>query len=153
MAHDTLYTSVALLANLIRLTKLTPSPYHCTTFQQPNPIPLLDTLPTHLHQRNLAFRQSLESLNPAQRQAVERIEGWRALGDNVIETIINKSETVKDLKGKAKTKDLSAKEKKQLTDEEKEFKSKRKLVELPRVYRRVGGGKCQAAISSFLRFA
>ena len=75
MAHDTLYTSVALLANLIRLTKLTPSPYHCTTFQQPNPIPLLDTLPTHLHQRNLAFRQSLESLNPAQRQAVERIEG------------------------------------------------------------------------------
>jgi hypothetical protein len=61
--------------------------------------------------------------------AVERIEGWRALGDNVIETIINKSETVKDLKKKARDGDLSDKEKKQLTDEEKEYKSKRKLVQ------------------------
>jgi hypothetical protein len=34
--------------------------------------------------------------------AVERIEGWRALGDKIIETIINKSEKVKDLKNKAK---------------------------------------------------
>jgi len=67
--------------------------------------------------------------NPEAMAAVERIEGWRALGDNVIETIINKSEMVKDLKDKAKNKDLSAKEKKQLTDEEKEYKSKRKLVQ------------------------
>lgn len=67
--------------------------------------------------------------NPEAMAAVERIEGWRALGDNIIETIINKSETVKDLKDKAKDKDLSAKEKKQLTDEEKEYKSKRKLVQ------------------------
>ena len=67
--------------------------------------------------------------NPEAMAAVERIEGWRALGDNVIETIINKSETVKDLKDKAKNKDLSTKEKKQLTDEEKEYKSKRKLVQ------------------------
>jgi len=67
--------------------------------------------------------------NPEAMAAVERIEGWRALGDNIIETIINKSETVKDLKDKAKEKDLSAKEKKQLTDEEKEYKSKRKLVQ------------------------
>ncbi|MGX0978865.1 hypothetical protein ACSSVY_004610, partial [Roseovarius sp. MBR-51] len=37
--------------------------------------------------------------NPEAMAAVERIEGWRALGDNVIETIINKSEKVKDLKG------------------------------------------------------
>lgn len=51
--------------------------------------------------------------------AVERIEGWRALGDNVIETIINKSESVKELKKKAKDGDLSAKEKKELTEEEK----------------------------------
>jgi hypothetical protein len=35
--------------------------------------------------------------------AVERIEGWRALGDNIIETIINKSEKVKELKNKPKT--------------------------------------------------
>jgi hypothetical protein len=67
--------------------------------------------------------------NPEAMAAVERIEGWRTLGDNIIETIINKSETVKDLKDKAKEKDLSAKEKKQLTDEEKEYKSKRKMVQ------------------------
>jgi hypothetical protein len=67
--------------------------------------------------------------NPEAMAAMERIEGWRALGDNIIETIINKSDKVKALKNKAKEKDLSAKEKKQLTDEEKEYKSKRKLVQ------------------------
>jgi len=61
--------------------------------------------------------------------AVERIEGWRTLGDNVIETIINKSDRVKELKNKAKNKNLSAKEKKELSAEEKEYKSKRKLVQ------------------------
>jgi hypothetical protein len=59
--------------------------------------------------------------------AVERIEGWRSLGDNIIETIINKS--VKELKNKAKERDLTEKEKKELTAEEKEYKSKRKLVQ------------------------
>ena len=67
--------------------------------------------------------------NPEAMAAVERIEGWRALGDNIIETIINKSEKVKELKNKAKDSDLTAKQKKQLTDEEKEYKSKRKLVQ------------------------
>lgn len=67
--------------------------------------------------------------DPEAMAAVERIEGWRALGDNVIETIINKSEKIKDLKNKAKEKDLSKKEKKELTDEEKEFKSLRKKVQ------------------------
>jgi hypothetical protein len=67
--------------------------------------------------------------NPEAMAAVERIEGWRALGDNIIETIINKSDKVKALKNKAKEKDLSAKEKKELSDEEKEYKSKRKLVQ------------------------
>jgi hypothetical protein len=61
--------------------------------------------------------------------AVERIEGWRALGDNVIETIINKSEVVKELKNKVKNGELSDKEKKELTAEEREYKSKRKLVQ------------------------
>jgi hypothetical protein len=61
--------------------------------------------------------------------AVGRIEGWRALGDNIIETIINKSEKVKALKNKAKDEDLSAKERKELSAEEKEYKSKRKLVQ------------------------
>ena len=67
--------------------------------------------------------------NPEAMAAVERIEGWRALGDNIIETIINKSEKVKDLKNKAKKKELSNKEKKELTDEEREYKSKRKMVQ------------------------
>ncbi len=67
--------------------------------------------------------------NPEAMAAVERIEGWRALGDNIIETIINKSEKVKVLKNKAKDRDLTEKQKKQLTDEEKEYKSKRKLVQ------------------------
>jgi hypothetical protein len=68
--------------------------------------------------------------NPEAMAAVERIEGWRTLGDNVIETIINKSDKVKDLKNKAKEgKKLTAKEQKLLTEEEKEYKSKRKLVQ------------------------
>lgn len=67
--------------------------------------------------------------NPEAMAAVERIEGWRALGDNVIETIINKSETVKDLKKKAKEGELSKAEKKELSDEEKEYKSKRKQIQ------------------------
>ena len=71
------------------------------------------------------------SKNPEAMAAVERIEGWRALGDNIIETIINKSEKIKDIKDKAKANDgeLTPKEKKELTAEEKEFKSKRKLVQ------------------------
>lgn len=67
--------------------------------------------------------------NPEAMAAVERIEGWRSLGDNVIETIINKSEKVKELKNKAKEKNLTKKQQKQLSDEEKEYKSKRKLVQ------------------------
>jgi len=61
--------------------------------------------------------------------AVERIEGWRSLDDNIIETIIAKSEKVKDLKKKAQEGELSRKDKRELTAEEKEYKSKRKLVQ------------------------
>src|SRR5690606_36956335 len=67
--------------------------------------------------------------NPEAMAAVQRIEGWRALGDNIIETIINKSEKVKELKKKAKDDDLTAREKKELSDEEKEYKSKRKQIQ------------------------
>jgi hypothetical protein len=76
---------------------------------------------------NDTLRRILDS--PEALAAVERIEGWRTLGDHVIETIINKSEKVKELKNKAKGKDLTEKQKKQLTQEEKEYKSKRKLVQ------------------------
>ena len=67
--------------------------------------------------------------NPDAMAAVARIEGWRALGDNIIETIINKSDKVKELKNKAKNGKLTEKQKMQLTEEEKEYKSKRKLVQ------------------------
>jgi hypothetical protein len=67
--------------------------------------------------------------NPDAMAAVERIEGWRALGDHIIETIINKSEKVKALRNKARDQSLSAKEEKELSDDEKEYKSKRKLVQ------------------------
>jgi hypothetical protein len=76
---------------------------------------------------NDTLRRVLES--PEAMAAVERIEGWRALGDNIIETIINKSAKVKDLKARAKERDLTEREKKELTDEEKEYKSKRKMVQ------------------------
>jgi hypothetical protein len=76
---------------------------------------------------NNTLRRILD--DPEALAAVERIEGWRSLGDNIIETIINKSEKVKELKGKGKDRDLTAKEKKELSDEEKEYKSKRKQIQ------------------------
>ncbi len=76
---------------------------------------------------NETLRKILD--NPEAMSAVARIEGWRVLGDNVLETIINKSEAVKALKNKAKDKALTGKEKRELTAEEKEYKSKRKLVQ------------------------
>jgi len=76
---------------------------------------------------NDTLRRVLDS--PEAMAAVERIEGWRALGDNVIETIINKSEKVKELKNKAKDGELSKPEKKELSDEEREYKSKRKQIQ------------------------
>lgn len=66
--------------------------------------------------------------NPEAMASVERIEGWRSLGGNIIETIINKSKMLKGPKKNTKDRDLTAKEKKQLTEEEKKYKSKRKLV-------------------------
>ena len=58
--------------------------------------------------------------------ALMSIEGFRSL-NNDIETIINLSDSVK--KAKAKGDKLTLKEKKELTDEEKEYKSKRKLIQ------------------------
>ncbi len=67
--------------------------------------------------------------NPDAMEAVKRIEGWRTLGDNIIETIINKSDKIKEIKEKGKEGELTSKEKKKLTEEEKDYKSKRKLVQ------------------------
>jgi Type III restriction enzyme, res subunit len=76
---------------------------------------------------NLTLRKILDSKEAM--EAVMRIEGFRALGSDIIETIINKSDKVKDLKNKEKGGGLTPKEKKELTAEEKEYKSKRKLVQ------------------------
>lgn len=59
--------------------------------------------------------------------ALMRIEGFRSLNSD-IETIINKSEAVKKAKKDEEDK-LSAKEKKQLTEDEKESKSLRKQIQ------------------------
>lgn len=59
--------------------------------------------------------------------ALMNIEGFRTLNDN-IETIINRSEKVKQAK-KEKGDDLTPKEKKELSEEEKEAKSLRKQVQ------------------------
>mgnify|MGYP006279048195 CR=1 FL=1 len=76
---------------------------------------------------NETLRRIME--NAAAMAAVERIEGWRDLADNILETIINKSEAVKDLKAIAKDRELTTAEKQELTAEEKEYKSKRKMVQ------------------------
>lgn len=76
---------------------------------------------------NATLRRILD--NPEALAAVESIEGWRALGDNIIETIINKSEKVKELQDKAKGGKQTTQEKKELTAEEKEYKSKRKQIQ------------------------
>lgn len=62
-------------------------------------------------------------------KAIQNIEGFRSLGDNVFETIINKSEKIKELKKKAKEVELTPKDKAELTQEEKEQKSLRRQVQ------------------------
>ena len=61
-------------------------------------------------------------------QALMNIEGFRSLNSD-IETIINKSESVKKAKEKANDEDLTPKEKRKLTEEEKEYKSLRKQMQ------------------------
>lgn len=65
--------------------------------------------------------------NPAAMAALMKIEGFRSLNKD-IETIINKSDAVKKAKKENDSK-LTAKEKKQLTEAEKEYKSKRKQIQ------------------------
>jgi hypothetical protein len=65
--------------------------------------------------------------NPAAMDALMKIEGFRSLNQD-IQTIINKSEAVKKTK-KEGTDKLTPKEKKELSEEEKEYKSKRKQIQ------------------------
>lgn len=61
-------------------------------------------------------------------QALMSIEGFRNLNQDIA-TIINKSEAVKKAKKEANDRELSAEEKKKLTEEEKEYKSLRKQIQ------------------------
>ena len=61
-------------------------------------------------------------------EAVMRIEGFRALGNDVFETVINISERVKMTK-REKGDAITPKERKELSEEEKEYKSKRKQIQ------------------------
>ncbi len=66
--------------------------------------------------------------NPDAMNAIMNIEGFRALGSDIFETVVNKSEKVSATK-KEKDGDLTKKERKELTEEEKEYKSKRKQIQ------------------------
>jgi len=66
--------------------------------------------------------------NPDAMEALMGIEGFRSLNQD-IETIINKSESVQKTKVEANDRELTKKEKKELTDDEKEFKGKRKQIQ------------------------
>ena len=66
--------------------------------------------------------------NPDALNAVMNIEGFRALGNDIFETVVNKSDAVKKAK-KEKGEDATPAEKKELTAEEKEYKSKRKQIQ------------------------
>lgn len=60
-------------------------------------------------------------------EAIMKIEGFRALGSDIIETVINKSESVK--KAKKDGGDLTKKQKEKLSQEEKEYRNKRKEIQ------------------------
>ena len=75
---------------------------------------------------NMTLRKIMD--NEAAMDAIMNIEGFRALGSDIFETVVNKSEKVSATK-KEKGGDLTKKEKKELSDEEKEYKSKRKQIQ------------------------
>ena len=66
--------------------------------------------------------------NKAAMQALMSIEGFRNLNQD-IETIINKSEAVKKTRKEKNDQDLTPNEKRQLTEEEKEYKNRRKQIQ------------------------
>lgn len=66
--------------------------------------------------------------NPEAMAALMNIEGFRSLNAD-IETIINKSEHVKNTKKNKDPEAMTPREKKELTDEEKEYKSKRREIQ------------------------
>jgi len=66
--------------------------------------------------------------NEAAMNAIMNIEGFRALGNGIFETVINISEEVKKIK-KDRSKKPTDKQKKELSAAEREYKSKRKQIQ------------------------
>lgn len=81
---------------------------------------LLVNVDNNTLQRLMASKEAMEAL--------KNIEGFRNLNQD-IETIINKSEAIKKIKKEANDREFSTKEKKELTEEEKEYKSLRKQIQ------------------------
>ena len=75
---------------------------------------------------DLTLERLLE--NKKAMQALMNIEGFRRLNKD-LETIINKSHSIKDKKMMANDRDLTKKEKQTLSEEEREYKSKRKQIQ------------------------
>jgi hypothetical protein len=75
---------------------------------------------------NDTLRKIMDS--EAAMNAVMNIEGFRSLGAGIFETVVNKSESVRDTK-KEKGEKLTEKQKRVLTDEEKDYKTKRKQIQ------------------------
>lgn len=75
---------------------------------------------------NATLQRLLDS--PEAMEALMGIEGFRSLNQD-IETIINKNDAVNKTKQEANERDLTKKEKKELTDAEKEYKSLRKQIQ------------------------
>ncbi|MBR3101548.1 MAG: restriction endonuclease, partial [Muribaculaceae bacterium] len=66
--------------------------------------------------------------NPEALSTIMKIEGFRALGSDIIENIVNRAEKIKKLKREA-GENNDPKKKKELTAEEKEYRSKRREVQ------------------------
>jgi hypothetical protein len=66
--------------------------------------------------------------DPRAMEALSSIEGFRNLNQD-IEVIINKSEAVNRIRKENPDKKMTAKERKELTEQEKEYKSKRKMIQ------------------------
>lgn len=75
---------------------------------------------------NATLRRLMD--NPEAMSALMNIEGFRSLNSD-IETIINKSEHVRNTKMTRDPSEMTAREKKEMSDEEKEFKSRRRQIQ------------------------
>lgn len=73
---------------------------------------------------NATLQRVLDS--PEAMATIMKIEGFRALGSDIIENIVNRAERIKKLKREASD---DPKKKKELTAEEKEYRSKRREVQ------------------------